>query len=234
MTPCFRGEEVTIAMPLAQSVSLPTVSLPSSLLSFKLSRLLESSLQRRLLGVALGLGLVVSGMCATITYAADTSLSSYSSVSQVISQAMSQASATSADVAIASLSSTQSDVLLASGFPTDGVYLYGQSPKRDQLGRAYLVFEVSQNRVVGAFYMPNSSFDCFSGAIGNGQLALTITDSYDRSQHPFTLALAPTTTQVAGNNPGVAGLNLAGYHRLGTLSDNDQRILQTCKADYQK
>ncbi len=226
MTSCFRGEEVTIAMSLAQSVSLPTVSLPS----LGLSRLLESSLQRRLLGVALGFGLVVSGMCATITYAADAPLSSYSTVSQ----AMSHTFAPSTDVAIASPGATQSDVLLASGFPTDGVYLYGQSPKRDQLGRAYLVFEVSQNRVIGAFYMPNSSFDCFSGAIGNSQLALTVINSYDRSQHPFTLALAPTATQVATNNPGVAGLNLTGYHRIDSLSDNDQRILQTCKADYQK
>ncbi len=199
-------------MQLSQSVSLP---------AFGLSQFLDSSLRNRLVGAALSLGLVVTGMCSTIVHAATVP----GMPQQVVSQTVS-APATSAR-------SGQFDGLLASGFPATGVYLYGQSPNRDQLGRAYLVFEVSQNRVVGAFYMPNSSFDCFSGSINANKLALTVIDSYDRTAHPYVVALSPNA-QVAGSNPGVTGLNLAGYHRINALNDNDQRILSVCKADFQK
>jgi len=202
-------------MQLSQSVSLPTSGL---------SQFLNPSLRNRLLGVALSLGLAVSGMCSTIVHAADMS----SMPQNLMSQTVSASTATTIHA-----TPSKSGVLIASGLPANGVYLYGQSPNRDQLGRTYLVFEVSQNRVVGAFYMPNSSLDCFSGAINANKLALTVVDSYDRTPHPYALALSPNA-QVAGSNPGVAGLNLAGYHHIGTLSANDQRILGVCKADMQK
>jgi len=54
----------------------------------------------------------------------------------------------------------------------DGVYLYEQSAQPDQVGQGYFVFESKQGNVVGALYMPRSSFDCTSGKFQGDQLAL--------------------------------------------------------------
>jgi len=117
------------------------------------------------------------------------------------------------------------------GFLADGVYLYGQSPEPEKLGLAYMVFEVRQGRTVGAFYMPQSSFDCFYGQVQAKQMALTVVDSYDRRSHSFEIARQSNAT-VAGNQ-GAVTQGFAGYYRLADLSANDRRILDVCRAQYQ-
>jgi hypothetical protein len=113
----------------------------------------------------------------------------------------------------------------------DGVYLYGQSSERDQINSAYLVFEVTQGQVIGAFYMPRSSFDCVYGDMQADQLALNVVDSYSREAYPYAVALE-STGSVAGQN-AASPVTLQGMHRIDNLNDNDQRILSTCKADRQ-
>jgi hypothetical protein len=115
----------------------------------------------------------------------------------------------------------------------DGVYLYGQSPEPGTMGSEYLVFEVSQGEVVGGFYMPRSSFDCFYGDVESEQLALTVVNSYEQTQHPYSVALQ-TDGAVASAENGSAPMGLEGYHRLDNLSDTDQQILATCKADHNR
>jgi len=112
----------------------------------------------------------------------------------------------------------------------DGVYLYGQSAQPQTVGSEYLVFEVNQGTVVGGFYMPSSSFDCFYGNLQADKLALTVIDSYERTAHPYAVALA-AGEPVATTGSNVAPLGLEGYHRIATLSDVDHQILTTCKAD---
>jgi hypothetical protein len=114
----------------------------------------------------------------------------------------------------------------------DGVYLYGQSPERDQLNSAYLVFEVTQGRIVGAFYMPRSSFDCVYGDMQADQLALNVVDSYSREAYPYAVALE-SGGAIADAQGAAAPVNLEGMHRITDLSSNDQRILSTCKADHE-
>ncbi|HEY9749052.1 MAG TPA: hypothetical protein V6C63_10255, partial [Allocoleopsis sp.] len=58
----------------------------------------------------------------------------------------------------------------------DGTYLYGEAPEPEQIGSAYMVFQVTKGKVIGAFYMPRSSFDCFSGRFEPGKLALDVVD----------------------------------------------------------
>lgn len=113
----------------------------------------------------------------------------------------------------------------------DGVYLYGQSPEPETMGSEYLVFEVNQGEVVGGFYMPRSSFDCFYGDVESEQLALTVINSYEQTQHPYSVALQPDGA-VASADSGSTPVGLEGYHRLGNLSDTDRQILATCKADH--
>jgi hypothetical protein len=110
---------------------------------------------------------------------------------------------------------------------SDGMYLYGQSPEPEQLGQEYVVFQVQQNKVVGAVYMPQSEFSCFSGTIDARQMNLSIRDPYDNSVYDYAIALqdsAPVASE--GQLPRAVGLE--GYHQIYKLSDNDRSILNRC------
>ncbi|MCU0548753.1 MAG: hypothetical protein MUC48_05340 [Leptolyngbya sp. Prado105] len=116
----------------------------------------------------------------------------------------------------------------------DGVYLYGQSAQPDQLGQAYFVFESRQGKLVGALYMPNSSFDCTYGSVEPEKLSLMVIDTYDRSENPYIIATEqPDSTIASRLNPTAAPVSLEGYHRIEKVSTNDQRILNVCKQNYQ-
>jgi hypothetical protein len=112
----------------------------------------------------------------------------------------------------------------------DGIYLYGQSAQPDDLGNGYFVFESKQGQVVGALYMPRSSFDCAAGSFKSDQLALTVTNSYDRITNPLEIALERSTT-VASSGSTAPGISLQGFHKLDKVTDNDLRMLNVCKTD---
>ncbi|MBE9077507.1 hypothetical protein IQ241_09380 [Romeria aff. gracilis LEGE 07310] len=111
----------------------------------------------------------------------------------------------------------------------DGVYLYGQSQQPDQLGSAYLVFEVEQQQAVGAFYMPHSSFDCFSGQVRPNRLDLSVVSSYEQTVHSYSVAIETPATLVAG--PAASEFTLVGFHSLQPDAQ-DYDILATCQADF--
>jgi hypothetical protein len=81
--------------------------------------------------------------------------------------------------------------------------------------------------------MPRSSFDCASGSFKQDQLALTVTNSYDRSTNPFDIALETSST-VASTGGSAEKISLQGFHRISEISENDYRILNTCKTNLQK
>jgi hypothetical protein len=113
------------------------------------------------------------------------------------------------------------------------VYLYGESTEPEQIGSAYMVFQVKEGKVMGAFYMPRSSFDCFSGAFQGNKLALNVVDTYAQTVHPYAIALERTSTVASSNqNPALQGIGLEGFNRLDKLSDNDQRILGMCQSSF--
>lgn len=114
----------------------------------------------------------------------------------------------------------------------NGVYLYGQSAQPEQVGQAYFVFEVNQGKVLGAFYMPRSSFDCAYGTFQPGQVALTVVDSYEKTRHPYEIALQKTTNVATTGNPALAQISLEGFQPIKKLSATDQRILNVCKQNY--
>lgn len=97
----------------------------------------------------------------------------------------------------------------------EGVYLYGQSQKPDEIKKEYFVFEVRRGQVIGAFYLPRSAFYCFYGTVELTQLNLTVVDSFDGTTSGYSV-------------------NLQQYHRIPSVSDNDRRILGICKAAHQK
>jgi hypothetical protein len=97
----------------------------------------------------------------------------------------------------------------------EGIYLYGQSPKPDELQKEYFVFELRGGKVVGAFYLPQSAFYCFYGNLASTQLNVIVVDSFDRTASPYSV-------------------NLQQYYQISTVSDNDRRILGICKEAYQR
>ncbi|MGI8934884.1 hypothetical protein [Leptolyngbya sp. BC1307] len=111
----------------------------------------------------------------------------------------------------------------------DGTYLFGQSPEPGEIGATYAVLSVENNQTVGAFYQPSSSFDCFSGQIMPDKLAVNVVDSYDQTVHPYSIALAVDDSPVVGAAAGAYGLE--GFHRIESISDQDQEILGVCQAD---
>lgn len=112
----------------------------------------------------------------------------------------------------------------------DGTYLFGQSSQRDQIGTSYAVFSVANNRAVGAFYQPNSSFDCFSGQVYPDRMALNVVDSYQQTVHPYSVALTTDSSLTAGS--AAPAYTLQGFHRIEALSDRDMEILAVCEADF--
>lgn len=121
----------------------------------------------------------------------------------------------------------------------DGIYLYGQSPKPEQVGQEYMVFEVRGGKVVGAFYLPHSEFSCFSGTLQSGSLALMVANGSDSAPSEDSIA-AQNSQQVAtaSDQPQIEGYSqtaysysvaLRDYHQLASVSGNDQQILRTCK-----
>jgi hypothetical protein len=114
----------------------------------------------------------------------------------------------------------------------DGSYLYGQAPKAGQLGATYLVFEVHKGNITGAFYMPQSSFDCVHGTFQAQQLALTVVNSYEQASYPYAVALQGGSTSASSTQPDIAPIGLEGYYPIKKLSATDRRILSTCKASH--
>lgn len=113
--------------------------------------------------------------------------------------------------------------------PADGLYLFGQAPVADQIGAGYMVFEAEQQRVVGALYMPDSSFDCFHGELGGTELAMTITNSYTQETYPYSIALQTNDAIASTSADSVSPLSLEGFYRLASPSANDLRMLEICK-----
>ncbi|MDZ8187844.1 MAG: hypothetical protein RMX96_23720 [Nostoc sp. ChiSLP02] len=126
-------------------------------------------------------------------------------------------------------------VLPRANFPTkDGIYLYGQSTKANQLGQAYIIFQKQRDKVTGALFMPQSEFNCFQGTLDrSGELAMTVSasstesssDEYDR------VATSNRLPKVDEDELETYAYSVAlqDFHRLNSISAGDRRILQMCK-----
>lgn len=115
------------------------------------------------------------------------------------------------------ISSNRSRTIAAAGNSSlrEGTYLYGESNKSNQLNQEYFVFEVQNNKVIGAAYMPRSSFDCFYGTQRSNKLNLKIVNGYKEDTYSHLL-------------------NLSYYEPIANISSNDQQILATCKSNLTK
>lgn len=130
--------------------------------------------------------------------------------------------------AVVGLSTLAPDVALANPGFTDGLYLFGESPVAGTIGAVYFVFSVQNQTLSGALYQPSSSFDCVQGTVAAGEMQLTITDSYDQTQHPYTMALTSGETTVADRQGSGSPIQIAGLQPIDHLSDLDRQLLDRC------
>lgn len=123
----------------------------------------------------------------------------------------------------------------------NGVYLYGQSAKPEEIGKEYVVFEVRNGRVIGAVYMPRSEFNCFHGTLQAQRLNVTMVDPMVETADSTPPERQPNDKVAAvGNYQGIDrvsvpySVTLQNYRQIANVSDNDKRILGMCKAEYQE
>ncbi|MEM9005934.1 MAG: hypothetical protein AAGE59_20720 [Cyanobacteria bacterium P01_F01_bin.86] len=135
--------------------------------------------------------------------------------------------ARAADTLAADTLAADSEITVASSVK-DGTYVFGESSESGQLGVTYMVVNVQAQQLIGAFYQPSSSFDCFHGQITGNEMALTVVDSYSQTAHPYNLALA-TSSQVASPRGAASAFAPVGF-QLVEVSELDHDILATCQA----
>ena len=113
----------------------------------------------------------------------------------------------------------------------NGIYLYGQSQKPDQIGKEYIVFKAEGGELVGALYMPRSEFSCFRGEIAANQLQMIVDHPYEDSTHPYAIALTTRDAIASRQNDSLSQpVTLQGYHPIEDISDNDRRLLAICQS----
>jgi hypothetical protein len=111
----------------------------------------------------------------------------------------------------------------------DGLYFYGSAAQPDEIGHAYMVFAAQNSEIMGAIFMPQSSFDCFRGQISGDELALQITNSYTQETYDYPIALATVSDPVASVGTAEVPLQLEGFYDLGEPREADTEILAVCQ-----
>ncbi|HEY9887282.1 MAG TPA: hypothetical protein V6D02_02715 [Candidatus Obscuribacterales bacterium] len=111
----------------------------------------------------------------------------------------------------------------------EGVHVFGESATPNVLGTTYMVVNVTGAEVVGGFYQPSSSYDCFSGELVGNEMALTVAANFEQPAYPFTLALETMETVAAQGIPA-SQLVPSGFQALATPSATDQAVLQACQS----
>lgn len=91
----------------------------------------------------------------------------------------------------------------------DGIHLFGQAQEPGKFQTEYLIFEMKHSQVIGAFFMPSSSFDCFAGNLKGGTLTLSVVESYEQQTYEHSV-------------------NLNQYYAIKQINNNDLRILDVC------
>jgi hypothetical protein len=92
----------------------------------------------------------------------------------------------------------------------DGIYLYGEAPQPDQIGKGYVLFQQKNQKVVGALYYPRSEYECFTGSRKQSLLDIQAIGAYEANVVELTI-------------------NLSQLHPIPVISKNEQRILSDCQ-----
>jgi hypothetical protein len=109
----------------------------------------------------------------------------------------------------------------------DGIYFYGQSAEPERLGKEYLIFQVKQDKIKGAFFQPQSEYDCLQGTIDDRKINLSIEDG-EGNNYSYPIAIDRTTSLATNNNPSLQTVNLQGYQPILQIPTAARELLATC------
>lgn len=123
-------------------------------------------------------------------------------------------------------------------FPKDdGVFLYGSSRLRGELGQGYIVFEKRGGKLAGAMYMPASEFNCFQGTLDRtGEIAMTVkgyAGDINLTQVASRDGMAIPQINDSELTNYAHSITLQDYHQLDKIGNHDRDILKTCKANFE-
>lgn len=113
----------------------------------------------------------------------------------------------------------------------DGIYLYGEASRSNQIGSDYMVFELRRDRAVGGLYRPRSSFDCFYGDLSDRRLDLTIFPAYEARSHRYALNRSDDRIAIGSDLPVIP--EFSGFQRIERLDAIDRDVLNRCRASLQ-
>jgi len=111
----------------------------------------------------------------------------------------------------------------------NGIYVRGSSPIANQVGETYMVFSVRDGRVIGGFYMPQSSFDCFYGSLEYGAMPLTVVDSYTQDNYTYAVNLGNEAIVADASQQVMSNASPESMYELATISEVDRQVLTTCQ-----
>jgi hypothetical protein len=106
----------------------------------------------------------------------------------------------------------------------NGTYMYGETSKPGESGREYMVFENRDGVVVGAVFLADSEYSCFSGQVRPRQLDVVVADSYTEAVRPYSVTIEST--------PGET-ITGAEYRSISQISTEELNLLQSCRNFYQ-
>jgi hypothetical protein len=109
-------------------------------------------------------------------------------------------------------------------FLANGTYMYGETSQPGESGREYVVFENRDGAVVGAIFLADSEYSCFSGQIRPRQLDVVLADSYTDALRPYSVTIEST--------PGET-ITGAEYRAIRQISTQEMNLLQSCRKFYQ-
>lgn len=115
----------------------------------------------------------------------------------------------------------------------DGAYLFGESEQPGELGKEYMIFEVNQGEIKGAFFSPSSDFSCFKGAIADEMMSLMVEDETTQTLTAISVPLY-LSNEVAASEmffPFESALGLQGTYRIAKVDSISLSLLETCKAE---
>lgn len=70
-----------------------------------------------------------------------------------------------------------------------GISLYGETPQANQPGQGYIIFEQQGDRLVGAFYYPQSEYSCFTGTKNGSNLEILALPNHQDPMANLSLSL---------------------------------------------
>jgi hypothetical protein len=135
-----------------------------------------------------------------------------------------QARPLSAKPAIVRDAAPANSVATGRQFLANGTYMYGETSQPGESGREYVVFENRDGAVVGAVFLADSEYSCFSGQVRTRQLDVVLADTYTEAVRPYSVTIEST--------PGET-ITGAEYRSISQISTQEMNLLQSCRKFYQ-